>query len=74
MVAYPDLRGRADAATIWRDAATLMQLISGGTIACPSAKKNQEERAGERSRQKLGGSHGPLVGPCLFAAEPCDPV
>src|SRR5262245_9112597 len=64
----------ADAATIWRDAATLMQSISGRTIACPSAKKNQEERAGTRSQQKSGGgSHGPL-GPCLFAAEPCHPV
>jgi pimeloyl-ACP methyl ester carboxylesterase len=29
----------------------LMQSISGGTIAYPSAKKNQEERAGERSQQ-----------------------
>src|SRR6266566_2377362 len=41
---------------------------------CAPRRKRIKTNSRGKKPAKLGGSHGPLIGPCLVAAEPCDPV
>jgi len=55
-----------------RDGA-IIQARFGLTVAHPRQRRIKTNSRGKKPA-KLGGSHGPFSGPCLIAAEPCDPV
>jgi hypothetical protein len=58
--------------TARRDARHNMSEIRANRYEPPTKRIKTNSRG--KKPAKLGGSHGPLIGPCLFAAEPRGPV